>query len=78
MRTVGIDLSIVVPCLNEEKLVPKFFSRAKAAADKVTYRWEIVMVDDGSTDSTWDAIREHHLQNSKFEEAVLFLADLSS
>ena len=67
MRTVGIDLSIVVPCLNEEKLVSKFFSRAKAAADKVTDRWEIVMVDDGSTDSTWDAIREHHRKNGRIK-----------
>ena len=62
-----IDLSIIAPCLNEEKLVPEFFSRAEAAAEKVTDRWEIVMVDDGSTDSTWDAIREHHRKNGRIK-----------
>jgi len=67
MRTVGTDLSIVAPCLNEEKLVPEFLSRANAVAEKVTDRWEIIMVDDGSTDSTWDAIREHHRKNGRIK-----------
>jgi len=67
MRTVGMDLSIVVPCLNEEKLVPEFLSRANGVAEKVTDRWEIIMVDDGSTDSTWDAIRQHHRKNGRIK-----------
>jgi dolichol-phosphate mannosyltransferase len=62
-----IDLSIVAPCLNEEKLVPEFLSRAKAVADKVTDRWEIVMVDDGSSDNTWDAIRAQHRQDGRIK-----------
>lgn len=64
---VKIDLSIVAPCLNEEKLVSEFLFRAKAAAEKVTDRWEIIMVDDGSSDGTWDAIREHHRKNGRIK-----------
>ena len=67
MRTAGIDLSIIVPCLNEEELVPEFLSRANAVAEKVTDRWEIIMVDDGSTDSTWGAILEHHRKNGRIK-----------
>jgi len=67
MRTAGIDLSIIVPCLNEEELVPEFLSRANAVAEKVTDRWEIIMVDDGSTDSTWGAILEHHRNNGRIK-----------
>jgi polyisoprenyl-phosphate glycosyltransferase len=64
---VKIELSIVAPCLNEEKLVPEFLSRARAAVEKVTDRWEIIMVDDGSGDSTWNAIREQHLQDNRIK-----------
>jgi dolichol-phosphate mannosyltransferase len=64
---VQIEVSIVAPCLNEEKLVTEFLSRAKAAVDKVTDRWEIIMVDDGSGDSTWHAIREQHLQDNRIK-----------
>jgi dolichol-phosphate mannosyltransferase len=62
-----MELSIVAPCLNEENLVPEFLSRAMTAAEKVTDRWEIIMVDDGSSDGTWDAIREHHRKNARIK-----------
>jgi dolichol-phosphate mannosyltransferase len=64
---VKIDLSIVAPCLNEEKLVSEFLFRAKAAAEKVTDRWEIVMVDDGSSDNTWDTIQQQHRQDERIK-----------
>jgi len=64
---VEIELSIIAPCLNEEKLVSEFLFRAKASAEKVTDRWEIIMVDDGSSDGTWDAIREHHRKNGRIK-----------
>jgi dolichol-phosphate mannosyltransferase len=62
-----IDLSIIAPCLNEEKLVTEFLCRAKAAADKVTDRWEIIVVDDGSSDNTWDTIHEQHRQDGRIK-----------
>jgi dolichol-phosphate mannosyltransferase len=67
MMPTCIELSIVAPCLNEEKLVPEFLSRAMIATEKVTDRWEIIMVDDGSSDGTWDAIREHHRKNARIK-----------
>lgn len=64
---VKIELSIISPCLNEEKLVSEFLFRAKASAEKVTDRWEIIMVDDGSSDNTWDSIREQHRQDGRIK-----------
>ncbi|MDE2582197.1 MAG: glycosyltransferase family 2 protein [Rhodospirillales bacterium] len=51
-------LSIVVPCYNEEESVPEFHRRMSAAARQSAGHYEIVFVDDGSTDRTWPLLQE--------------------
>ncbi len=53
-------LSFVVPVLDEEGCVDEFVRRARAAAEKAGVRYEILFVDDGSTDSTPDRIHALH------------------
>jgi dolichol-phosphate mannosyltransferase len=62
-----VDLSIVCPCLNEEAVVPEFISRAKSAAGKITPRWEVILVDDGSKDGTWPVIRKLHQEEPRIK-----------
>jgi dolichol-phosphate mannosyltransferase len=50
-------LSFVVPVLDEEGCIDEFARRARAAAREAGVRYEIIFVDDGSTDSTPDRIR---------------------
>jgi polyisoprenyl-phosphate glycosyltransferase len=50
-------LSVVVPCYNEEDSVPEFHRRMTQAAKAAVARYEIVYVDDGSTDRTWERLR---------------------
>jgi phenylacetate-CoA ligase len=52
-----IDISVVVPCLNEEANVRPLADRFLAAASEAKLTGEIVYVDDGSTDGTWEAIQ---------------------
>lgn len=52
----SILLSVVTPCLNEEHTVEDFLARATKAAEKITSRWEVIIVDDGSGDATWRKI----------------------
>jgi glycosyltransferase involved in cell wall biosynthesis len=47
-----ISLSMVVPALNEEELVDEFMEKSIQDLQAVTEDWEIVLVDDGSTDRT--------------------------
>lgn len=49
----SVELSIVVPCLNEQDGLPAFLTRMTAAAVSSGLTYEIVLVDDGSTDATW-------------------------
>ncbi len=58
-------LSIVAPCFNEEETLGEFHRRAKAAAlAAVNGDFEIVLVDDGSTDRSWQLISEVAAQGS--------------
>ena len=50
-------LSVVTPCFNEEEVLPVFLQRVRAACATVTDDYEIVLVDDGSTDRTWTIMR---------------------
>lgn len=51
------SLSMVVPALNEEELIEEFFEKSVRDLSAVSSDWEIVLVDDGSTDRTLDLAR---------------------
>ena len=53
-----VEISLIVPCLNEEANVPLLVERAVRAFDSAGLRGEIVIVDDGSSDGTWRAACE--------------------
>ena len=46
------ELSIFFPFWNEEKNIEKVVTDAIPVAEKIAEKWEIIMVDDGSTDDT--------------------------
>jgi phenylacetate-CoA ligase len=57
------DLTVIAPCLNEELNIPELVRRTLAVFDRGGLDGELVLVDDGSTDSTRTVIerfaREH-------------------
>ena len=53
-----LDLSIIVPCRNEEENLELLLSRTDAAFHDTGIHWEIILIDDGSTDGTWSKISE--------------------
>ncbi|MFW5836936.1 MAG: glycosyltransferase family 2 protein, partial [Desulfovibrionaceae bacterium] len=54
----GPDVSIVVPMHNEEACAEEFHRRVTSAMDSFGRSWELVLVDDGSTDATRARIHE--------------------
>lgn len=51
-------ISIVVPCLNEQEVLRDTNRRLVAVLEHLPQRFEIVYVDDGSTDATAEILRE--------------------
>ena len=52
------DLSIVISLFNEEESLPELISWIEEVASREKYSYEVIMVDDGSTDSSWKIIKE--------------------
>lgn len=48
-----MKVSVVIPCYNEQEVLPELFRRLTAAAETWGYDWDILCVDDGSRDQTW-------------------------
>jgi glycosyltransferase involved in cell wall biosynthesis len=49
-------LSVVIPVLNEEVLISELVKQVKIYSEKITKDFEVILVDDGSDDSTWERI----------------------
>lgn len=52
-----MDVSVVVPLYNEEESVEALYREVRAAADRLGKSWEVLLVDDGSTDGTFEKLR---------------------
>jgi len=63
MKTSNIEVSVVVPLLNEESLFEELSSRIIQNLEKITNQYEIIFVDDGSTDDTWIKIQNLTIVN---------------
>ena len=57
------DLSIVISLFNEEESLPELISWIEKVMAEKGYDYEIIMVDDGSTDASWKIVRELSAKN---------------
>lgn len=54
------NLSVVIPVLNEGENIPELYSNLKRVLDNLNLGYEILFIDDGSTDNTYNIIEELH------------------
>lgn len=52
------DLSIVVSLYNEAESLPELVSWIERVMERENYEYELIMVDDGSRDGSWETIQE--------------------
>jgi glycosyltransferase involved in cell wall biosynthesis len=53
-----LKYSVVIPLLNEEQSIPELYARLKAVMERTGEPFESIFVDDGSTDRTFQLLKE--------------------
>ncbi len=59
-----MDLSIVIPLFNEDESLPHLLQWIEKVMLANNYSYEVIMIDDGSTDNSWDVIEDLRVKNN--------------
>ena len=59
----NIDLSVVIPIYNEEENIDLLYKSLGAVLSKLNSSYEVILIDDGSTDSTYEKLKEINKKN---------------
>lgn len=60
-----MDLAVIIPVLNEREALPGLIDQIDAACSGLGRQWEILVVDDGSTDGTFELMQELAVTNER-------------
>ena len=55
---MNMDLSVVIPLYNEEESLPELFAWIQRVMTENGFSYEVIFVNDGSTDRSWNVIEE--------------------
>lgn len=58
-----MNISVVVPLLNEEESLTELAGWIKEVMEKNGFSYEVIFIDDGSSDRSWQIIEEIHQEN---------------
>ena len=66
-----MDISVIIPLYNEEESLPELYSWIERVMNANGYTFEVIFVNDGSTDHSWDVIQRlgkesEHVKGIKF------------
>lgn len=66
-----MDISVVIPLLNEAESLPELIDRVVSVMNENKFSYEVLLIDDGSNDESWKVIEQHasanaHIKGIKF------------
>jgi glycosyltransferase involved in cell wall biosynthesis len=59
------DISIIIPLYNEEDNVPDLIPRLESVLESLKRTYEVLLIDDGSSDRTWELLKQFRKNNAK-------------
>ena len=62
-----MQLSVIIPLFNEEESLPELSEWIVRVATNNQYTYEVIMIDDGSTDNSWQVIEQIIAENANFK-----------
>ena len=67
-----MDLSIIVPLLNEAESIPELYAWISRVMTANNFSYEVIFVDDGSTDDSWKIIEGLRSDNPEIVKGIKF------
>jgi glycosyltransferase involved in cell wall biosynthesis len=62
-----MQVSVVIPLFNEDESLPELCSWIKRVMDQEHLSYEVILIDDGSTDNSWEVITQISAANNAFK-----------
>lgn len=62
-----MDITVIVPLLNEEESLPELSEWITRVMKENNFTYEVIMIDDGSTDKSWETIQDISKINTNFK-----------
>lgn len=62
-----MHVSVIVPLLNEEESLPELAQWIARVMEANAYSWEVIFIDDGSRDKSWQVIQDLHAKQPAFK-----------
>jgi glycosyltransferase involved in cell wall biosynthesis len=62
-----MDISIIIPLKDEAESLPELCSWIERVMNHNNYRYEVILIDDGSKDDSWNVIEKIHNHNHSFK-----------
>ena len=67
-----LDISVIIPLYNEEESLTELFNWISRVMKENNFTYEVIFVNDGSTDGSWDVIRRLHDENPELVRGIKF------
>jgi glycosyltransferase involved in cell wall biosynthesis len=61
------EISVVIPLFNEDESLPELSAWIERVMQEHNFSYEVIFIDDGSTDSSWNVVENIHSKNSCFK-----------
>ena len=62
-----VELSILIPCCNEAEVLPALQARLLKSLTELGVAWEVILIDDGSADNTYELLAAMHHADPRFK-----------
>ena len=62
-----IQISVVIPFYNEDESLPELMAWIERVMNKNNFTYEVILVDDGSTDNSWKIVEELAIKNTNIK-----------